>query len=81
MDNVTTQSKRSTIKTTKFLAKIDAEVFAAEQRLDGAEAWVTYECGKGGRFVVTVRRSAEPDYDDERIRTDLRPSVGRDGGL
>lgn len=48
-----------TVKTFKFLAKVDAEVFAAEQRASGAEAWVVYTCGKGGRFVVTVRRKVD----------------------
>lgn len=51
---------KTEIQTFPFLAKIDAEVFAAEQRMTGAEAWTVYNCGKGGRFIVTVRRTEPP---------------------
>lgn len=41
------------IKTHKFPVRVEAEVYAAEQRACGAEAWITYTSRQG--YVVTVR--------------------------
>ena len=73
-------SNRPLVKTFQFLAKVDAEVFAAEKRAEGVEAWVVYNCAggrfvdqggagrcKGGRFVVTVRSRRQLDSNQNNI--------------
>ena len=49
---------KTSVKTTRLgnVTRADAEVFAAEARMTGAEAWVVYTCGKkSAGWVLTVR--------------------------